>query len=98
MGKVDLYEVLDSTDFKAKVDFLKRFVVPPKSSIGYHEHGNNEELYVILKGKGIMTIGQKEIIVRQGDVIKNFPFGGHGLVNNSDEDLDLLVFQMRIDE
>lgn len=98
VGNVDVYEIWESPDFKAKVDFLKRLVVPPKSSIGYHEHGNNEELYIILEGRGIMTIGQKEIVVDKGDVIKNPPYGGHGLINDSDDHLDLLVFQLRIDE
>jgi mannose-6-phosphate isomerase-like protein (cupin superfamily) len=98
VGKVDLYQLWDAPDFNSNIDFFRRYVIPSKSSIGYHKHGNNEELYIILKGRGTMTIGQKEITVEKGDIIKNPPFGWHGLVNDSEENLDLLVFQVSIDE
>ena len=34
--------------------------------------------------------------VQQGDVIINKPFGSHGLTNNYDEDLKILVFEVGI--
>jgi mannose-6-phosphate isomerase-like protein (cupin superfamily) len=98
IGKVDLYEVWNSPDFINKVDFFDRVVMPPKTSMGYHKHGNDEELYIILEGQGTMTIEEKETVVKKGDMIKNPPFGSHGLVNDSDTELDLLILQLKIDE
>ncbi len=98
LGKVDLYEIWNKPDFLNKLDFFDRVVIPPGSSIGYHKHGNNEELYIILKGTGTMTIEQKEVVVKKGDMIRNPPFGEHGLINDRDKDLDLLILQLPIDE
>ena len=49
-----------------------------------------------LEGEGLMTIDGKEVIVRKGDTILNPAGGHHGLVNNSDEDIDPLVIQVGI--
>lgn len=95
-GPVDLYEIWGRQNFQSDIDFIDRVVVPPDSSIGYHRHGSNEEMYILLEGEGLMTIDGKEVIVRKGDMILNSAGGQHGLVNNSSEDIDLLVIQVGI--
>ncbi len=35
-GPMTLYEIWEKSDFKSKVDFIDRMVVPPQSSIGLH--------------------------------------------------------------
>jgi mannose-6-phosphate isomerase-like protein (cupin superfamily) len=93
-GNVDLYEVWGRSDFKSDVDFMDRVVIPPKSTIGYHKHGNNEEIYILLEGQGTMTIDNEPVRVKKGDMILNPAFGEHGLVNDSDSNIDLLVIQI----
>ena len=95
-GNVELYEIWDASDFKSGVDFCDRVVIPTGSTIGYHRHGNNEEMYVLLEGEGLMTIDGEEVKVSKGDMILNPAGGEHGLVNNSSEDIDLLVIQVGI--
>lgn len=95
-GPVDLYEIWGADNFHSNIDFCDRVVVPPDSSIGYHRHGNNEEMYILLEGEGLMTIDGKEVVVRKGDMILNQAGGHHGLLNNSAEDIDLLVIQVGI--
>ena len=97
-GKVDLYEIWSKSDFKSDVDFCDRVVIPPGSTIGYHQHGNNEEMYVVLDGEGLMTRDGEEVIVKKGDMILNPAGGAHGLVNNSNRDIDLLVIQIGIND
>ena len=93
-GPVTLYEIWARGDFKSSVDFFDRVVVPPGSTIGYHRHGNNEEIYILLEGQGTMTIGDEPVVVRKGDMILNPAFGAHGLVNDSESDIDILVIQI----
>ena len=93
-GNVDLYEIWGRSDFKSDVDFMDRVVIPPKSTIGYHKHGNNEEIYILLEGQGTMTIDNEPVTVKKGDMILNPAFGEHGLVNDSDSNIDLLVIQI----
>ena len=97
-GAVDLYEIWENSDFKSDVDFFDRVVVPPGSTVGFHKHGKNEEMYIVLEGTGLMKIENKEISVSKGDMILNPVGGRHGLVNNSSENIDLLVVQISIDE
>ena len=97
-GVVALYEIWEQANFKSNIDFCDRVVIPPESAIGYHQHGSNEEMYIVLEGEGLMTIEGDEVVVKKGDMILN-PIGGkHGLVNNSKSDIDLLVIQAGIDE
>ena len=95
-GAVALYEIWDKADFQSDIDFIDRVVVPPGSNIGFHQHGNNEEMYVILQGTGLMKLEDEEVTVEQGDMILNPRGGSHGLTNNSDGDLDILVIQVSI--
>ena len=95
-GPVYLYEIWGRENFKSNIDFCDRVVIPPDSSIGYHQHGNNEEMYIVLEGEGLMTIDEKEFVVRKGDMILNPAGGQHGLVNNSAKNIDLLVIQVGI--
>ena len=93
-GPVDLYEIWGAADFKSPVDFIDRMVVPPGTKVGTHRHGNNEEIYILLAGRGRMTIEGEAVTVKKGDMILNPAGGAHGLVNDSDTDIDLLVIQV----
>ncbi len=79
VGTVELFEIFGSDDFKSKCEFIDRQIIPPNSTVGYHKHGNNEELYIILSGTGTMKIGGQESRIKKGDIIKNQPYGEHGL-------------------
>lgn len=89
---------MGKTDFKSNIDFIDRVVVPPNSTIGHHRHGNNEEMYIVLNGEAEMTIDGKAVAVKKGDMILNPPNGQHGLVNNSDKNIDLMVIQISLVE
>ncbi len=95
-GDVSLYEIWGKSDFTSDVDFVDRVVIPPNSTIGHHRHGNNEEMYIVLEGQGTMTVGDVPVAVKKGDMMLNPAFGEHGLVNDSDADIDILVIQVGI--
>ncbi len=56
-----------------------------------HKHARDEEMYII--GEGVMTIESEEKRVGKGDMILNKPDGTHGLLNDSDDDIKLLIIQ-----
>jgi quercetin dioxygenase-like cupin family protein len=82
-------------DFSTNLRFVIYTELPPGTSIGYHTHGNDEEVYVILEGLGTMTIDGETHEVGEGDVILNKPHGSHGLENTSDDILKILVFEVQ---
>jgi quercetin dioxygenase-like cupin family protein len=94
-GIVRHASLYDAADFSTNLRFIIYSELQPGTSIGYHTHENNEEVYVILEGSGVMTIDGQTHEVRAGDVILNKPYGSHGLENNSDTDLKILVFEVQ---
>ncbi|WP_406181137.1 cupin domain-containing protein [Streptomyces sp. NBC_01006] len=78
----------------APIAFVDLVVLPPHTSIGLHRHADDHETYVILSGRGRMTLDGAEFGVREGDVITNRPYGEHGLANDGDTELKLLVFEV----
>jgi len=97
-GSVDLYEIWQSSDFKSDVDFMDRVVIPPGTTVGTHRHGSNEEMYIVLDGEGTMTIENESVAIKKGDMILNPAHGEHGLVNDSNADIELLVIQIGLQE
>jgi mannose-6-phosphate isomerase-like protein (cupin superfamily) len=97
-GAVDLYEIWGKSDFRSDVDFIDRVVVPPDSTIGFHKHGENEEMYIVLEDSGLMKMEDDEVTVGKGDMILNPAGGRHGLANNSSENIDILVIQISLDD
>ena len=69
-------------------------VVPPgKRSCPFHSHRGEEEMFLILRGRGTLRYGSETRPVRAGDLIC-CPTGGpetaHQIINDSQEDLAYL--------
>ena len=94
-GEVRNARVYGDADLSTKLRFVIYSKLKPGTSIGYHTHENNEEVYVILEGRGVMTINGEAHEVSRGDVILNKPYWSHGLENNSGADLKILVFEVQ---
>ncbi len=64
-------------------------VIHPKGSVPEHAH-ETVETYTILKGEGIMTIGDERQVVKLGDMVyidKNLK---HSLTNTGEEDMHMM--------
>lgn len=97
-GVLDFTELFAGDEFQAGIRFFHHTVLPPDTSIGMHKHGNDQEIYIVLKGNGIMNLDGVEYSVGPGDVIVNKPYGEHGIENHGTEHLELLVFEVVIDK
>ena len=92
-GTIEIQKVFPREYLKGAWDFILRVTMSPNSSMGLHKHEEDEEMYVILSGKGLMTIEGEQKRVGTGDMILNKPYGTHGLLNDSEEELILLIMQ-----
>ncbi len=81
-------------DFDTPIMFMGYVEIPPGASIGYHGHREDEEVYIVLDGTGLMTVNGEARQVKAGDVVLNKPWWKHGLENNSDEPLHALIFEV----
>ena len=95
-GLTKIVTIYDKQDLDSPLQFVHFTTLPPKTSIGLHKHGDDEEVYVILEGTGIMEVDGQKTQVHPGDTVLNKPFGSHALYNISDsEDLKILVFEAK---
>jgi mannose-6-phosphate isomerase-like protein (cupin superfamily) len=92
-GHVALFRAYERAADSPLVDLIHFVVLPPGASIGHHRHRDDNEYYVITQGTGVMHLDGHRVQVARGDVVANRPFGEHGLVNDSQEDLHVIVFK-----
>lgn len=52
-----------------------------------HAHGANEQVYVIIRGRGIMRVGNEQQEVGPGTVVFVPPGTGHAILNAGEEPL-----------
>jgi len=80
---------------RGAIRFIDLSVLGPGADIGCHTHdADNEELYVVVSGKGLMTLDDREFEVGPGHVILNRPGGTHGLKNIGAEELRIVVIEV----
>lgn len=93
IGRIQVCRAYDRKQQANAIDHIDFVVIPPGATIGRHCHGDNTEWYVIMAGEGEMLFQGNLIQVAPWDVIVNPPYGEHALVNNSSQDIHLVVFQ-----
>jgi len=86
-GEVTVRHYLRSDEIKARTRLCAELILPPGASIGLHGHVNEDEIYLIQKGQGRMTDGEKEFAVAAGDAILTGQGTSHSIQNTGPEDL-----------
>jgi uncharacterized cupin superfamily protein len=69
-------------------------LAPGKRAFPFHSHRVNEEMFIVVEGKGEVRIGAARHPIRQGDIIACPPGGqetAHQIINSSDAELRYLA-------
>ncbi len=69
---------------------LAEATVPAGSTTLLHRHNVTEEIYHILSGCGLMTLGDESIYMEEGDSVCIHPGTLHNIRNTGEEELRLL--------
>lgn len=94
-GQIEFCRLVESGALAGGVNFIDHAVLPPGVSIGRHRHAvDEEELYLVLSGEGVMWRDGAEFAVQRGDLVRNPPGGAHGLRNTGDGPLELFVIEL----
>jgi mannose-6-phosphate isomerase-like protein (cupin superfamily) len=72
-----------------KLVFRKR-ALKPGSAIGYHEQ-QEDEIYYVLSGRGVMKLDGKDVEVGPGTAVLTRPGSSHGIRQVGSEDLVILI-------
>lgn len=97
-GRINFCRVFREKEFESNWNFVDFVSIPPNSSIGIHRHEGNEEMYFILEGRGVMTVNNEKREVKAGDLILNKSGYSHGLRNEYDQDIKILVVEVKIEK
>ncbi|MGB9595973.1 MAG: cupin domain-containing protein [Candidatus Poribacteria bacterium] len=97
-GKLYFRRIWSYEDFKTNWGYIDHILLPPNSSIGYHCYKTIEQCYVIISGKGKMTIDDGTIEVFEGDAIPNKLGGCHGIYNHSSDYFEILNMAVSLEK
>ncbi len=94
VGQIATRHIWGPDDFCSPWVFLDHAVLAPGSSLGYHYHDALEECFVILGGRGYLTLDGQTFAVGPGSVTWQGIGQPHGLCNHTEEPLDFLRVAM----
>jgi len=94
-GSVTLHHFFKKEEITAKTRLCARLTLPPGASIGPHQHTDEDELYVIIKGHGLLDDGTTRTPVGEGDAILTGNGASHAIANAGDTDLEIIAVIMR---
>lgn len=64
-------------------------LIHPDGSVPSHEH-ETEETYIILRGEGVMTVGNDSKDIKRFDIVYIPPFVEHSLKNTGKEEMEMM--------
>ena len=83
-------ELLSHRNSLVRNQSLAEATIAPGCTTESHYHKVTEEIYFIMSGTGLMTIGDSSKRVRPGDAIPILPGEVHCIQNDGEEELKLL--------
>lgn len=90
-SRTELHELLSLIGTEVSINNL-----PAGVSIPFvHAHTNNEELYIVLSGKGSFFVDGEEFLISEGDCLRVDPKGERCLKAADDSALRYLCIQSR---
>ncbi len=90
-GNVTIQHLVDRDAFSANVRLCARLTIPPGAGIGEHRHDNEDEVYIVTRGTGILTDGTGNEQVTVGDTVLTGSGNSHAIRNEGTEDLEIIA-------
>jgi len=90
--------LLSENDLKSKGNLVQIVKVDKKTNIEPHYHKKASEIFFILKGNGILFVGNDKQRRKEGDIIFCEPGEIHGVINDTDDEFVWLVFKINFTE
>ena len=90
-GAVTIRHYFDKDEFSANARLCARLTLPPGASIGVHQHDGEDEVYIVLKGSGLLDDGKTRTWVGEGDAILTGKGASHAVKNDGTEPLEMIA-------
>lgn len=93
-GIVSFHDWLLPEEAKGHGRVFSKLVLPPGSSIGYHQHNGEFEAFYVLEGEASVTDGKEKAVLYPGDMHMCVNGDFHGVENCADKELVLMALIM----
>ncbi len=80
--------LLDEPTYK-----VKRITVLPGKRLSYQKHFKRREHWMVVEGKGVVTVDGKDVHLSKGEAIDLAQEEAHRMANNGDENLTFIEIQ-----
>lgn len=90
-GEVEIRHLFEPGEYRGRARLLAKVTIPPGASIGLHEHGEEEEVFYVLKGRGRITDDGVTREIGPGDAAVTGGGRAHAVENPGGEPLELLA-------
>jgi oxalate decarboxylase/phosphoglucose isomerase-like protein (cupin superfamily) len=91
-GCVYVHHIVSKDEFLGHGRLYAKVILPPGTSVGWHQHLRDTEPYYILKGEADFIDNDKSVTrVHPGDVCIIEVGQFHSLENNSDQDVEFMA-------
>jgi quercetin dioxygenase-like cupin family protein len=87
--------LLTEDDLKSKGNLVQIVKNKAHTEIKPHYHKKMIEIYHILQGKAVIFCGDTMVRAQPGDTLLCEPGEVHGVVNDTDEDFQFVVFKIK---
>jgi len=90
-GEVQVESLFSPDEFESDVRFCSRVTLAEGCSIGLHQHIDEDELYFIISGRGIVSDGETVTEVKAGASILTRSGESHSIENCAKEELVMIA-------
>jgi mannose-6-phosphate isomerase-like protein (cupin superfamily) len=90
-GEVRIKQIFQPGEIKGKARLIAEFTLPEGSSVGFHTHDNEEEIYYFLSGRGEVDDNGERRRIGPGDAMHTGEGKGHAVFNTGSEPLQFMA-------
>ncbi len=95
-GTVSQWELFEENEFLSTINVFHANIIEPGMILESHQHENEEQIFFILSGKGVIKVGDEEQAVGEGDAIYLPPKLNHSIKNIGTYPLRFLAIGAKI--
>ena len=90
-GTVEIAHIFKQDELKGRARLVAKVTLPPGSSIGFHRHEDEEEIFYILRGRGLVDDNGTMRTVEPGDAVLTGGGSGHSIENVGEDPLEMIA-------
>lgn len=96
VGEITLTHFLDKENSFGTGRVFAVFTLQPGSSIGYHKHEGEFEVYYMLEGTAEVMDDGEIYQLQTGDMMQCNPGGSHSIINKSEDPVRFVAFVLNV--